>query len=291
MAAAAPSLFSSSTLLFSPKPSPSIKLHVSFSTPSLSLHSPFSPLQPLSIKSTKTPHFQLFSSLQEIPLKENEEETHQDEKRRKLYVVNLPFDFPAPDIKNLFGTCGTVKDVEIIKQSNGQSKGFAFITMATGEEARAVVDKFSSFELKGRTVRVEFAKSMKKPSLPPSPGVAVVETHHKIYVSNLAWKLRSNNLREFFADSFKPVSSRVVFESPTGRSAGYGFVSFATKEEAEAAVSALDGKELMGRPLRLKLSHKNIDESGSELKEAGNNEGQSEETKGEELAGFDLQVS
>ncbi|XP_077235098.1 28 kDa ribonucleoprotein, chloroplastic-like isoform X2 [Tasmannia lanceolata] len=272
MALAGASLFP--TFLFSLKPYPSVKLHISFSTPPLSLHFPFSP-RPVSSVSSKDLRFQLFSTVEEITVEENQQE-NQDENKRKLYVVNLPWDFTAPDINNLFGECGTVKDVEIIKQKNGKSRGFAFITMASEEDARAAIEKFSSFELKGRTIRVEFAKSMKKPSPPPPPSAMVVETRHKIYVSNLAWKVRSNNLREFIAASFNPVSCRVVFENPTGRSAGYGFASFATKEEAEATVSALDGKELMGRPVRLKISHKNIDESGSELKEAGSNEGQEE---------------
>ncbi|KAK9275663.1 hypothetical protein L1049_022930 [Liquidambar formosana] len=134
---------------------------------------------------------------------------------------------------------------EIIKQKDGRSRGFAFVTMASGEEAQAVVDKFDSHELSGRIIRVQFAKRFKKPS-PPSPSPPAGETRHKLYVSNLEWKVRSSHLREFFSASFKPVSTRVVFDSPSGRSAGNGFVSFATEEEAEAAISALDGKELLG---------------------------------------------
>ncbi|CAA6657228.1 unnamed protein product [Spirodela intermedia] len=144
-------------------------------------------------------------------------------------------------MRDLFGQCGTVKDVEIIKQKGGKGRGFAFITMNSAEEARAVIEKFDSYELQERIIRVEFAKSMKKP---PHPAGATVESQHKIYVSNLAWKARSNNLRE------------VVFDTPTGRAAGYGFVSFATEEEMEAAISELDGKELMGRPVRLKASQR-----------------------------------
>ena len=98
-------------------------------------------------------------------------------------------------------------------------------------------------ELQGRTIRVEFAKSMKKPPPPPPPESATVEeTQHKLYVSNLAWKVRSSHLREFFAANYNPVSTRVVFDSPSGRSAGYGFISFSTKEEVDAAISTLDGK-------------------------------------------------
>lgn len=97
-------------------------------------------------------------------------------------------------------------------------------------------------EVSGRIIRVEFSMRLKKP-LPPSsqPIDPSRETRHKLYVSNLAWKVRSSHLREFFS-AFNPVSVRVVFSNPSGQSAGYGFVSFATMEEAEAAVSTLNGK-------------------------------------------------
>ena len=98
-------------------------------------------------------------------------------------------------------------------------------------------------QISGRIIRVELAKRFKKPSPPPPPGPPPGETRHVIYASNLAWKVRSTHLRNFFTENFKtPVSARVVFDSPSGRSAGYGFVSFLTKEDAEAAISAFDGK-------------------------------------------------
>lgn len=62
-------------------------------------------------------------------------------------------------------------------------------------------------------------------------------------MSNLAWKARSSHLRDFVSLNFKtPVSARVVFDGPSGKSGGYGFVSFATKEEAADAISALNGQ-------------------------------------------------
>ena len=102
-------------------------------------------------------------------------------------------------------------------------------------------------EISGRIIRIEFAKRFKKPSPPRPEGRSAGETRHKLYVSNLAWKVRSTHLRDFFSENFKPVSARVVFDTPLGRSAGYGFVSFATNEEAESAISALDGKVIKKR--------------------------------------------
>lgn len=103
-------------------------------------------------------------------------------------------------------------------------------------------------ELSGRIIRVEFAKRFKKPPGTPPPTPAQGETRHKLYVSNLAWKVRSTQLREFFSADYNPVSARVVFDNASGRAAGYGFVSFDTKEQAEAAISALDGKVHLNKP-------------------------------------------
>lgn len=247
---------------------PFLRSYISASNPTFFLKSPLFSLPLLSTpQPLETPRFKLRSTLANAIVEEDAEQAQNVNQKRKLFVLNLPWSFSVVDIKNFFGECGTVADVEIIKQKDGRSRGFAFVTMASGEEAQAVIDKFDSSELSGRIIRVEFAKKFKKPSRSPPAGPPPGETRHKLYVSNLAWKVRSNNLREFFSANFNPVSVRVVFDGPSGRSAGYGFVSFATKEEAESAISSLDGKELMGRPIALKLSEKNADAFENEVEE------------------------
>ncbi|KAK2994208.1 hypothetical protein RJ640_017828 [Escallonia rubra] len=234
------------------KSSPSVKLHFPSSTPTTSLKFPVCPLPHLPIHPTRKPSQICPSAVQEIAVEEQTEQTQELNQKRKLYVLNLPWSFTVADLKSLFGECGTVTDVEVIKQKGGKSRGFAFVTMASGEEAKAVITKFDSHELLGRIIRVEFAKRFKRPSPPPPPEAPPPgETRHLLYVSNLAWKVRSSHLREFFAANVNPVSARVVFDSPSGRSAGYGFVSFATKEEAESAISALDKKVMNLRKVSL----------------------------------------
>ncbi|KAH7514427.1 hypothetical protein FEM48_Zijuj11G0088500 [Ziziphus jujuba var. spinosa] len=245
----------------------SLKFHNSISAPPLSHNLLFHPSLPITNSPSRKLCFELCSAVQEIVTEEKSEKTHESNQKKKLFVVNLPWSLTVVDIKNLFGECGTVVDVEIIKQKGGRSRGFAFVTMASGEEAQAVIDKFHSQEVSGRAIRIEFAKRFKKPSPPRPPGPQPGETRHKLYVSNLEWKVRSSHLREFFSTNFNPVAARVVFDAPSGKSAGYGFVSFATREEAEEAISTLDGKELMGRPLRLKFSEKNTDKSENQKEE------------------------
>ncbi|KAK9076567.1 hypothetical protein SSX86_004901 [Deinandra increscens subsp. villosa] len=232
----------------------SIRIPNYTSTPKIIFKTPFHPL-PLPIP---------VAAVDPEPEQEEEEEEDDDkleqplneDNKRKLFVLNLPWSFTVTDVKNFFGECGTVADVEIIKREDGK-RGFAFVTMSSGDEALAVIKKFNSHELLGRIVKIEYAKKF-KPTPPRSPGSPRSnETCHKLFVSNLAWKVRASNLKQFFVD-FNPVSTRVVF-SPSGSSAGYGFVSFASKQEAESAVSTLNGKELLGRPIILKLSEKSSD--------------------------------
>ncbi|XP_058191221.1 RNA-binding protein CP33, chloroplastic isoform X1 [Rhododendron vialii] len=296
---AAHSIFSPSYLSAFPKPpksSPCTILHLSISSPTLFLRAPPCPLPLLPINQTrKSSSFEVWSAVEEIAVEvkpeqeeetqqqseQEEEETQQPRLRKKLFVLNLPWTFKVLDIKNLFGECGTVSSVEIIKHKNGKSRGYAFVTMASGEEAQAVVDKFDSHELLGRIIKVEFAKKLRRPAPPPPASHLVGETRYDLYVSNLAWKVRSSHLREFFvAAGFNQVAPRVVFEGK--RSAGYGFASFTTKEEADSAIAALDGKELMDRPLRLRFSTKTIEDSKDGKEEEATSEEPQEEATSEE---------
>ncbi|KAK8489748.1 hypothetical protein V6N13_046945 [Hibiscus sabdariffa] len=260
----------------SPKPTRlySLTSHISISTPLFSQNFPISPL----ISTQKSLGLTLYSTLQELSVEAETEKTQKPNVKRKLFVLNLPRAYSVADIKDLFRQYGNVKDVEIIKEKDGKSRNFSFVTMASGEEAQAAVDNLNSHEVSGRIIRVEFARRFKRP-LPAStqPSVPSPEPRHKLYVSNLNWKVRSTHLREFFS-AFNPVSARVIFGTPSGQSAGYGFVSFATKEEAEAAISTLDGKELMDRPLRLKFSEKTADETGDENTEQKEPAGETQES-------------
>ena len=87
----------------------------------------------------------------------------------KLYVGNLPFATTAQDLEALFGEVGTVSVVEIIfDKFTGRSRGFAFVTMANGEEAQKGVDKFHGHQLEGRALAVNIARPREE--RPPGGG-------------------------------------------------------------------------------------------------------------------------
>lgn len=75
-----------------------------------------------------------------------------------------------------------------------------------------------------------------------------------IYVGNLAYSTNDESLRSAFAAYGEVASARVVSDRMTGRSKGFGFVEMPDRTQAQAAIDALNGKELDGRTLRVNES-------------------------------------
>jgi RNA recognition motif-containing protein len=71
----------------------------------------------------------------------------------------------------------------------------------------------------------------------------------KLYVGNLAYSVSDSSLEEMFAAHGTVQSAQVIMDRDTGRSKGFGFVEMGSDQEAQAAISALNGKEMDGRAL------------------------------------------
>ena len=68
-----------------------------------------------------------------------------------------------------------------------------------------------------------------------------------IYVGNLSWNLKDQDLSNLFATHGEVVSAKIVNDKFTGRSKGFGFVEMSNDEQAQAAITALNGTEVDGR--------------------------------------------
>lgn len=73
----------------------------------------------------------------------------------------------------------------------------------------------------------------------------------KLFVGGLAYGTDDHYLREAFIGFGEVTEARVIMDRETGRSRGFGFVSFTSDEEANNAMSSMDGKELQGRVVRV----------------------------------------
>jgi len=77
----------------------------------------------------------------------------------KLYVGNLAFQTTSQDLQELFAQAGTVESASVVEdRMTGRSRGFAFVEMATKEEAASAIEQFNGKEVGGRALKVNEAK-------------------------------------------------------------------------------------------------------------------------------------
>ncbi len=72
---------------------------------------------------------------------------------------------------------------------------------------------------------------------------------NKLYVGNLPYSVRDNDLQQAFGEFGLVTSAKVMMERDTGRSKGFGFVEMGSDAEAQAAVEGMNGQSLGGRSL------------------------------------------
>ena len=77
---------------------------------------------------------------------------------------------------------------------------------------------------------------------------------NKLYVGNLSYSVRDDDLQQHFSAFGQVQSAKVMMERDTGRSKGFGFVEMASPAEAEAAIQGLHGKNMAGRDLTVNIA-------------------------------------
>lgn len=82
----------------------------------------------------------------------------------------------------------------------------------------------------------------------------------KIYVGNLSYDATSDDLENFFAKFGEITDVKLIIDRETNRSKGFGFITFATQDSAQAAIENTNGFDFMGRKLRVNSAN---DKGGS----------------------------
>jgi cold-inducible RNA-binding protein len=76
----------------------------------------------------------------------------------------------------------------------------------------------------------------------------------KLFVGSLSWNTNDEGLRDAFAVHGEVTEAVVVSDRDTGRSRGFGFVTFEDDDAADKAIAALNGTELDGRTIRVDVA-------------------------------------
>ncbi|RID43807.1 hypothetical protein BRARA_I00645 [Brassica rapa] len=77
----------------------------------------------------------------------------------------------------------------------------------------------------------------------------------KLFIGGMEYGMNEDSLREAFSKYGEVVETRVILDRETGRSRGFGFVTFTSTEAASSAIQALDGQDLHGRIVKVNYAH------------------------------------
>jgi RNA recognition motif-containing protein len=100
-----------------------------------------------------------------------------------------------------------------------------------------------------------------------NPGEGIFSMAKKLYVGNLSYNTSEDGLRNLFGGFGTVASAKIIFDRDTGNSKGFGFIEMTTDEEASAAITGTNGKELDGRQIRVNEA---IDKPRRERNSGGN---------------------
>ncbi|XP_031279107.1 33 kDa ribonucleoprotein, chloroplastic [Pistacia vera] len=192
---------------------------------------------------------------------ETESKVAEASEEGRLYVGNLPYSMTSSQLAEVFEEAGRVISAEIVyDRVTDRSRGFGFVMMESVEKAKEAIRLFDGSQIGGRTVKVNFPevpRGGERAVMGPrirSSNQSFVDSPYKIYAGNLGWGLTSQGLRDAFANQPGLLSAKVIYERDTGRSRGFGFISFETAEDVESALNTMNGVEVEGRPLRLNVA-------------------------------------
>ena len=143
----------------------------------------------------------------------------------------------------------------------GNSRGFGYLSFEEKEAADSAISSLTGTEVEGRTLKIDLATPRRERTSglggSESSGKAPTDSKNSMYVGNLDFSVTASDLltfceQELGAGIAKDV--RVSFDRETGRSKGFAHIEFSSVDDVSNAISALSGKMLAGRPLRVDIA-------------------------------------
>ncbi|XP_057458109.1 30S ribosomal protein 2, chloroplastic [Lotus japonicus] len=179
----------------------------------------------------------------------------QSEADRRLYVGNIPRTLTNDELANIVQEHAAVEKAEVMYDKySGRSRRFAFVTVKTVEDANAAIEKLNGTQIGGREIKVNVTeKPLTTVDFPlvQAEESKYVDSPYKVYVGNLAKTVTSDMLKNFFSEKGKVLSAKVSRVPGTSKSSGFGFVTFSSDEDVEAAISSFNNAPLEGQKIRV----------------------------------------
>jgi polyadenylate-binding protein len=186
-------------------------------------------------------------------------------KFNNVFVKNLSESTAEEDLQIIFGDFGLITSAAVMKNEDGTSKGFGFVNFENADDAARAVESLNGKKVDNKEWYVGRAqkKSERELELKHRFEQSAKEAADKsqgsnLYVKNLDDSIGDDKLKELFS-SFGSITSCKVMRDPKGISRGSGFVAFSSPEEASRALSEMNGKMIVSKPLYVAHAQKKED--------------------------------
>uniref|UniRef100_A0AAQ6IFN6 Polyadenylate-binding protein n=1 Tax=Anabas testudineus TaxID=64144 RepID=A0AAQ6IFN6_ANATE len=177
-----------------------------------------------------------------------------------IFIKNLDKSIDNKALYDTFSAFGNILSCKVVCDENG-SKGYGFVHFETQEAAERAIEKMNGMLLNDRKVFVGRFKSRKEREAELG---ARAKEFTNVYIKNFGDDMDDEKLRELFSKYGNAMSIRVMTDD-TGKSRGFGFVSFERHEDAQKAVDEMNGKEFNGKLIYVGRAQKKV-ERQTELK-------------------------
>ncbi|RVE56994.1 hypothetical protein OJAV_G00212000 [Oryzias javanicus] len=177
-----------------------------------------------------------------------------------VFIKNLDKSIDNKALYDTFSAFGNILSCKVVCDENG-SKGYAFVHFETQDAADRAIEKMNGMLLNDRKVFVGRFKSRKEREAELG---AKAKEFTNVYIKNFGDEMEDERLKEMFEKYGKTLSVKVMTDS-SGKSRGFGFVSFEKHEDANKAVEEMNGTELNGKTVFVGRAQKKM-ERQAELK-------------------------
>merc|ERR1712117_678981 len=167
--------------------------------------------------------------------------------------------------KDMFTKFGKITSYKIMSEEGGKNKGFGFVSFEDSEAAEKAVEELNGLEIGGKNLFVGRAqkKAERQQELKKKFELLKLERLNRyqgvnLYVKNLDDSIDDEILRKEFSP-YGTITSAKVMCCEEGRSKGFGFVCFSSPEEATKAVTEMNGRIIVAKPLYVALAQRKED--------------------------------
>ncbi|XP_059615280.1 RNA-binding protein 39 [Phlebotomus argentipes] len=172
---------------------------------------------------------------------------------RTVFCMQLSQRIRARDLEEFFSSVGKVRDVRLITcNKTKRFKGIAYIEFRDPESVPLALG-LSGQKLLGIPISVQHTQAEKNRLANAVPAIMPKNPSGpmRLYVGSLHFNITEDMLRGIFEPFGKIDSIQLIMDNETGRSKGYGFITFHNAEDAKKALEQLNGFELAGRPMKV----------------------------------------